>query len=301
MNFSDDFPLVSVVLTTKNEEKHIEKCLLSIKCQSWENIEIILVDNYSNDRTIELAAQYTTQIYLKGPERSAQRNFGLIEKSRGTYGIYVDADMTLSPDLIRACVHKIRSHDDVVALHLEEKIYGERIFCKMRNFERDFYTGTSIDGVRFFDINIFKKIGGFDEGLFFAGSGEDWDLDKKFKRQGRLEVLRSPYAIDNGNESNVRNLVDAYIIHDESTIGLLQHYKKKLYYTKGFDGYITKWGRSDPDIQRQFGLYYRYWGVFVEGGKWKKILARPHLFLLLFTHKLIHGCIYLYGSRIRGK
>ena len=45
-------PLVSIVITTKNEEHNIENCLLSIKEQTYSNIEIILVDNNSNDKNI---------------------------------------------------------------------------------------------------------------------------------------------------------------------------------------------------------------------------------------------------------
>jgi glycosyltransferase involved in cell wall biosynthesis len=42
-------PLVSVVITTKNEEKNIENCLRSINVQGYNNIEIIVVDNNSDD------------------------------------------------------------------------------------------------------------------------------------------------------------------------------------------------------------------------------------------------------------
>jgi len=64
-------PLVSVIITTKNEEKHIENLLQSIKRKTYKNIEIILVDNYSTDKTIEIARKYTDKIYLKGLERSS--------------------------------------------------------------------------------------------------------------------------------------------------------------------------------------------------------------------------------------
>jgi glycosyltransferase involved in cell wall biosynthesis len=46
-------PKVSVIITTKNEERHIANCLESIKTQTYpcEKIEIIVVDNNSTDRT----------------------------------------------------------------------------------------------------------------------------------------------------------------------------------------------------------------------------------------------------------
>lgn len=287
-------PLVSVVVTTKNEENNIEKCLNSIKNQSWKNIELIVVDNYSTDRTLELANQYTDRLFSLGPERSAQRNFGIIEASSGEYSIYIDADMTLSHCLIEACVHKIQDCD-AIGLYVDEKIYGDNLFCKMRNFERSFYGGTPIDGVRFFKRDAFKEAGGFDDNLFRVGSGEDWDLDKKLKKYGKLEILKNPYGLQKNSIDETSMEVEACLIHDESNIGLMKHYQKKLYYTKGFAGYIKKWGRQDPDIKKQFGIRYRYWIVFTENGKWKKIVSHPILFMLLYFHKFIHGCLFIYG------
>ncbi len=58
-------PLVSVTITTKNEEKNIENCLKSILEQSYKNIEIIVVDNNSTDKTKEIALKYTQKCGMK--------------------------------------------------------------------------------------------------------------------------------------------------------------------------------------------------------------------------------------------
>lgn len=70
---------VSVIVTTKNEEGHITNCLKNIKAQTYpqDKIEIIVVDNNSSDKTKEIAKEYTDKVYNCGPERSAQRNFGV--------------------------------------------------------------------------------------------------------------------------------------------------------------------------------------------------------------------------------
>lgn len=69
-------PLVSVIVPTYNSEKFIGACLESIKNQMYTNIELIVVDNNSTDKTKEIAWRYTDKVFNKGPERSAQRNFG---------------------------------------------------------------------------------------------------------------------------------------------------------------------------------------------------------------------------------
>ncbi|HDY87235.1 MAG TPA: glycosyltransferase, partial [bacterium] len=90
-----------------NEEKNIANCLQSIKKQQYpqKKIEIIVVDNYSTDKTVDTAGQFTDAIYKHGPERSAQRNFGA-EKAHGKYILIIDADMILSENVIRECFDK---------------------------------------------------------------------------------------------------------------------------------------------------------------------------------------------------
>ena len=63
--------LISVVITTKNEEKNLGNCLESVKNKTYpqKNIEIIVVDNNSTDRTKKIASRYTNKIFNQGPER----------------------------------------------------------------------------------------------------------------------------------------------------------------------------------------------------------------------------------------
>lgn len=295
-------PLVSVVITTKNEEKNIRVCLESIKNQTWNSIEIIVVDNASTDKTKEIAKQYTDKVFDKGPERSAQRNYGMLTIANGEYVIYIDADMLLTPNLIEHCVRSIK-HNHSVALHISETVLGRNYFSRVRRFERDFYDGTSIDGARFFKKDIFEKAGGFDENLFRKGSGEDWDIDKEIKKYGIISLLPRTSKSVTTNKWPLANFVsergvkfdDAYvgIFHNESEFKLGAYLRKKLYYSQGFDGYIAKWGADDIDIKRQFGLSYRYFGVFTESGKWKRLIANPKLTFGMYFLRLCVGLVFL--------
>ena len=90
-------PLVSVVITTKNEEVNIENCLKSIYAQNYprECFEVIVIDNQSSDRTKEIAQKFTPLVFDKGSERSEQRNFGIFSITQGEYSLFLDADMIL--------------------------------------------------------------------------------------------------------------------------------------------------------------------------------------------------------------
>lgn len=295
--------LISVVVTTKNEEWCIERCLRSIQLQTWKNTEIIVVDNYSTDRTTEIANKYTSKVYVKGPERSAQRNYGLIDKACGRYAIYVDADMILSPTLLEECALKM-ADSNVVALYLPETVLGKSYWSSVRRFERSFYDATPIDGTRFFCREAIVMVGGFDEKLFLQGSGEDWDLDKKLKQVGKLDYLdcgRLRYDKDWYFTSYIKtNGVDVIVseprvYHDESKFDLIKYIRKKMYYSKGFDSYIKKWGKDDRDIKKQFGFYYRYLGVFVENNKWNRLIRNINLTFGMYALRVFIGFVYIYS------
>ena len=88
--------MISAVILTKNEEQNITKCLDSVK---WCD-EIIVVDDNSEDQTIEIAEKYKTTIYKRSLNNdfSAQRNFGL-SKTKNEWVLFVDADEIISDAL----------------------------------------------------------------------------------------------------------------------------------------------------------------------------------------------------------
>ncbi|MDD5489638.1 MAG: glycosyltransferase [Candidatus Moranbacteria bacterium] len=249
--------LISIIIATKNEERNIEKCLKSVSGQAFsrENIEIIVVDNNSTDKTKEIALEYTEKFFSRGPERSAQKNFG-VREAKGEYFLHLDADMRLSENVVAECAEMVLKDKNLIALYIPEIVEGKGFWGKVRRFERSFYDGTAIDAARFIRKDKFLEAGGFDEKLYAC---EDWDLDKRLKKLGKFGIIKSP------------------LYHNESEFNLKKYLAKKGYYSKNIDVYIEKWGKNDPDIRKQFRFYYRYIGVFVENGKWKKLFQHPIL------------------------
>lgn len=98
---------ISVIVITKNEEGSIRKCLDTV---SWVD-ELIIVDSYSNDKTVEIAKEYTDKIFLKkwNNSFSEQKNFG-ISKANGKWVLVLDADERLSPEL-QSEIKKIIDND----------------------------------------------------------------------------------------------------------------------------------------------------------------------------------------------
>ena len=90
-------PLISVIVPVYNAEKYIEKCVASIRAQTYRNLEIILVDDGSCDRSGELCEAFALEdsrivvIRKENGGVASARNAGL-DAMHGDYVGFVDAD-----------------------------------------------------------------------------------------------------------------------------------------------------------------------------------------------------------------
>lgn len=212
-------PLVSVIVPTFNSALTLEDCLSAIALQTYPNIEIIVVDNYSNDSTIDSAKKFTSEVFQINELRSAARNYGA-KKALGDYLLFIDADMKLTPNIIDECVYKsTKLHVDAIMIPEIRVVSG--FWGKCRAIERLTYIGDPlIESPRFFERTVFERIGGFDEDL---EAGEDWDLHARVEDFG--------YDIKS---------ISAHIKHNEGHFTLRKIVMKRYYYGKTLMKYIEK-------------------------------------------------------------
>jgi chlorobactene glucosyltransferase len=105
-------PLVSVLIPARNEEENIEACLESLQEQDYPNFEILVLDDNSEDRTAELVERLAAKDgrikLIKGQplaEGWAGKPFAcyqLAEKAKGSWLLFVDADTTHAPHMLRS-------------------------------------------------------------------------------------------------------------------------------------------------------------------------------------------------------
>ena len=97
--------MVSIVIPVYNAEKNIAACLDSVLLQTYQNFEIILIDDGSADRSAEICKSYQEKcskiryVYQKNSGPASARNKG-IDESKGKYIAFVDSDDTVSADMI---------------------------------------------------------------------------------------------------------------------------------------------------------------------------------------------------------
>lgn len=108
---------ISAVLTTLNEERNIVRCLDSVR---WAD-EIVVVDSFSTDRTIELARHYTGRVYQHeylGSSRQVQRG---VDYATGDWILVIDADEEITPDLAREIQAMLAGRSDCAGYELLRK------------------------------------------------------------------------------------------------------------------------------------------------------------------------------------
>lgn len=226
-------------------------------------VSVIVPTHHKNIHTLEDSIEKSTHkdieiVYVHlGLERSEQRNIG-IKHSKGKYLLILDSDQSISPNLIKECVDIM--HEGFSAVYIPEKIIAKSFFGKIRAFERTFYDGTAIDVPRFVRRDICPM---FDESL----TGPE-DADWGNRIPGFKTISKNP-------------------LYHHDDISLWTYIRKKIYYSKSMRAYAKKWP-DDPCIN----IFYRCFTVFVEKGKWKKLLAHPILSLGILFVLAIRGIIY---------
>ena len=111
--------MISVVILTKNEEKHIGDCLDSL---SWCD-EKIVIDDHSDDKTVEIAKAKGAKVFIRSLHNdfSQQRNFGL-EKAQEDWILFIDADERVSSALwYEIMQHMSESIDDHAGFYLKRQ------------------------------------------------------------------------------------------------------------------------------------------------------------------------------------
>lgn len=90
-------PSISIVIPTYNEEQHIKTCLDSIFKQDYPKklLEVFLVDNYSEDKTVEIAKKYPVVILMNKIKDAQVSKMLAFNKSKGDLFFYMDADLQL--------------------------------------------------------------------------------------------------------------------------------------------------------------------------------------------------------------
>lgn len=176
---------VSVIIPTFNESKVIGECVVSIKNQSYRDLETIVVDDGSTDDTLKSVKNYKQLVILrqrhKGP--GLARNLGA-SKARGKILVFVDSDMTFDKNFITKLIEPILNGSSKGTFSREELVKNiDNIWSQCWGINENWEKGRRHpenypDKQKVFRAILkseFDRVGGFSQ----VGYTDDWTLSEK--------------------------------------------------------------------------------------------------------------------------
>lgn len=186
--------MVSIIIPTFNEEEYLPRLLASIRSQRFADIEIIVADAKSNDRTCAISAQFGAKV-VEGGMPGRGRNLGAAAAS-GDLFLFLDADVVL-PDTdwlsrkieqfarrkLDAGTCLIRPMRAKLVDHVAHDVFNAHMLATQ--LIKPHAPGFCIFAKR----GIHEAIDGFDESITLA---EDHDYVLRAGRVGKFRVMHGP-------------------------------------------------------------------------------------------------------------
>lgn len=213
-------PLISVIIPNYNYERYLREAVDSALRQTYDNVEIIVVDDGSADGSREIIESYGGRInalYQENQGVSAARNNGAARGS-GEYIAFLDADDIWKPDKLTRQFARFEEDNQVGLTHCSMTlidptgiIVGEKTEGQEGNvaeefllFERGVVIGAASTGV--VSRKAFDSVGGFDVRFSTAA---DWDFCYRIATKFKIAFVDEPLALYRVHGSNMHSNIKA--------------------------------------------------------------------------------------------
>jgi len=124
---------ITAIIPTLNEEIHIEEAIKSV---GFAN-EIIVIDSFSSDKTLELAKKHNVKIIKrKFDDFSSQKNFA-IDQAQHDWIYILDADERVTPDVEKEVIEAVKNPGNYVGFYVRRSFYLSGKIVKYGGFQRD--------------------------------------------------------------------------------------------------------------------------------------------------------------------
>lgn len=183
-------PLISILIPLYNAEAYIEETVSKILNQTYSNIEVIIVDDHSTDKSLLLAQKYESEkihVYVN-PQKggNSARNYAFY-RSKGEYVKFMDADDYCSDSILEKQLNCITSRgtiNSIVFSTLKFLYPNELLKSDKRYIDKDYIPAIDllVDMWKYHQFNcphshlmhrsLFEKSGGWDESLLRNQDGE---------------------------------------------------------------------------------------------------------------------------------
>ena len=243
---------LSVVVLTKNEESNIAACLESVK---WAD-EIIVMDDNSTDKTIDIARRYTDKVIVSSMDRdfAKQRNLS-ISYCSGDWILQMDADERVTAELKNKIANLLENGSDFAAFS----------FIRMNNFCGKFlkFGGEgSHKSLRLFKAGM-ARFHGRDDRIEVSGKVCDWDAVMEHYNSPSIEhyvLTQNFYSQTEAEDLNKSlRIISKKQLRKELISGPIKLFFKIYIKRKGFKDGIHGLVFAVLSAWRRFLIYAKYW------------------------------------------
>jgi glycosyltransferase involved in cell wall biosynthesis len=176
----------SVVIPAHNEALYLESTLASVRSQDFEgNVELIVVDNNSDDATADIARDYADLIlYCRELQGAAAARQQGARRARGNAILFVDADTVLSPNLLSEAARSLKAGyvGGCAPVEVLDDAFSARWTEACLNAWYRYIGPTFIPGL-YCAREVFQRVGGWDVGISCA---EEMRLLRRLREHGQL-------------------------------------------------------------------------------------------------------------------
>lgn len=209
-------PTVSVIIPSYNCEAYIAETINSILNQTYKDFELIVVDDGSTDRTLDIVTSFGPSVRLINQANGGvckARNHGLGE-AKGKFVCLMDHDDFWFPDKLERQIQTFQEHPEAGVVYSQEILWHPRVSdgaypdpasYDLTEYADDIDINLSgwiyhqlllepcmLTSAAMFRAEVFAQCGTFDESLPFS---EDWDLWLRLSRQYPFICLRRPTTL----------------------------------------------------------------------------------------------------------
>lgn len=240
-------PLVSVIITTHNRAELVFEAVQSVLEQTYENIEVIVIDNESIDNTrekLERLDRRVRYVHKKNEGACKARNVG-IALAQGEYIGFLDSDDLYLPEKIKICVEYLGSHPNYGLVHtaayfIDEKgqvleKYSHSQSCHLgdithRLLLRNYICNSTVVVRR----ECFARVGPFDEGIFAPA---DWDMWLRLSENYEVGYIKLPLTKYRVSNNYILKNLPASKAEEEKVL-------EKYFSRNAHEGFSRRWAFS---------------------------------------------------------
>jgi len=235
-------PFVSVIMPTYNHAKFIGKAIDSVLNQTYMNLELIIIDNYSEDDTEKIVDSYDDNriICLKFRNNgiiAASRNHG-IKNSHGDYIAFLDSDDIWLPSKLEKQVKQLHTHEEICLSYVLYSFMFENgsiqgVFPKTKNrFRGNIFKSLYLKSIIpnsgvMVRSKVFEELGLLDENSNLVAA-EDYDM---WLRIAKVKIID---YVDEGPLLLIR------IREGSISQGLISKWRKMFFVAKKYAPYVKK-------------------------------------------------------------